>query len=54
MFTWFAQQLPNGAADLFALHPSDLVALMEYAWTAPSTWRLRIECKRDWVRDELP
>jgi hypothetical protein len=32
MFTWFAQQLPGGAADLFAFHPSDLVALIEYAW----------------------
>jgi hypothetical protein len=32
MFIWFASQLPNKAADLFALHPSDLIALLEFAW----------------------
>lgn len=32
MFLSFASQLPNGAADLFAFHPADLLALLEDAW----------------------
>lgn len=32
MFEAFANLLPNGAADLFLFNPSDLVALLEYAW----------------------
>ncbi len=32
MFEAFAALLPNGAADLFLFNPSDLVALLEYAW----------------------
>jgi hypothetical protein len=32
VFEAFAALLPNGAADLFLFHPSDLVALLEYAW----------------------
>ena len=32
MFETFAAQLPNGAADLFLFHPSDLIALLEFAW----------------------
>ena len=32
MFRTFATFLPNGAADLLQLHPSDLTAVLELAW----------------------